>query len=251
MFRRTWLKRLMIILPIIMLLMALGFVGWASTPAGTLLPSVEIALTSDEAVTVSTEPWLTFTPTEAASTGLVFYPGGRVLPEGYAPAMRAIAEAGYLVVVPAMPLNLAVFAPEKADEIIAAHLEITKWVIGGHSLGGSIAAAYAFSHRDSIDGMVLWAAYVLDSNSLAESTRIETAVVYASGDGLLNRETFDAALKNLPDTADVVIIEGGNHGQFGDYGDQDGDMPATISRAEQQAQAVEATVAVLARAALE
>ena len=41
-------------------------------------------------------------------------------------------------------------------------------------------------------------------------------------------------------TENVVEIEGGNHAQFGNYGPQKGDLPAAISAAEQQAQAVEA-----------
>ena len=35
-------------------------------------------------------------------------------------------------------------------------------------------------------------------------------------------------------------IEGGNHAQFGNYGPQKGDLPATISAQDQQAQTVEA-----------
>ena len=35
-------------------------------------------------------------------------------------------------------------------------------------------------------------------------------------------------------------IEGGNHAQFGNYGPQKGDQPATISAEEQQAQTVAA-----------
>ena len=41
-------------------------------------------------------------------------------------------------------------------------------------------------------------------------------------------------------TENVVEIEGGNHAQFGNYGPQKGDLPATISAEEQQAQAVDA-----------
>ena len=41
-------------------------------------------------------------------------------------------------------------------------------------------------------------------------------------------------------TENVVVIEGGNHAQFGNYGKQKGDADATISREEQQNIAVEA-----------
>ena len=50
--------------------------------------------------------------------GLILYPGGLVDPQAYAPAARDIASAGFLVVIPPMPLDLAVFAPGKAGEVI-------------------------------------------------------------------------------------------------------------------------------------
>jgi hypothetical protein len=43
-----------------------------------------------------------------------------------------------------------------------------------------------------------------------------------------------------------VIIPGGNHAQFGDYGEQRGDPPATIGRGEQQDIAVGAILDFLA-----
>ena len=48
-------------------------------------------------------------------------------------------------------------------------------------------------------------------------------------------------------TENVVEIEGGNHAQFGNYGPQEGDLPAAISVEEQQAQAVEAITDFIAR----
>jgi hypothetical protein len=36
-----------------------------------------------------------------------------------------------------MPLNLAVFSPNKADEVITDFPEIEEWYIAGHSLGGA------------------------------------------------------------------------------------------------------------------
>ena len=56
------------------------------------MPEAELALESDETVTVSTDPWLTFTPADTSSTGFIFYPGGRVEAMAYAPPVRAIAQ---------------------------------------------------------------------------------------------------------------------------------------------------------------
>ena len=55
----------------------------------------------------------------------------------------------------------------------------------------------------------------------------------------------------LPAAAVFVPIDGGNHAQFGYYGDQPGDNPATISRDEQQTQVIAATAALLEEIARE
>ena len=44
----------------------------------------------------------------------------------------------------------------------------------------------------------------------------------------------------LPEGSVEICIEGGNHAQFGSYGEQKGDGQATISGEEQRRQTVEA-----------
>lgn len=244
---RRKLFRILAVLGIVLIIAATGFVIWAGTPAGVLLPEFASALETDSRVVVSSEPWLTFMPDEDPAAGFIFYPGGRVLSEAYAPPMREIAEAGYLVVVPSMPLNLAVFSPDKASDVIAAYPEIETWVIGGHSLGGSMAATYASANPDVIDGIVLWASYPQASDSLADE-EMAAASVYGMLDGLLPVETVEESRSYLPQDTAFIGIDGGNHAQFGSYGEQSGDNDATVSRETQQAAAVEATLEVLARA---
>jgi pimeloyl-ACP methyl ester carboxylesterase len=82
-----------------------------------------------------------------------------------------------------MPFNLAVFKPAAADAVIAAHPEITHWVIGGHSLGGAMAANYVYTHPDAVQGMALWAGYPAGNNSLADRPLAVTSVS-ATEDGL-------------------------------------------------------------------
>ena len=160
------LKRLLLGLALALLLALVSFVIWAKSPSGPM-PEALAALQSDAQVTVETKPWLTFTLTDQSpATGLILYPGGRVDPRSYAPLARDLAAAGYLVVIPPMPLNLAVLAPGRAAEVMAAHPEIERWVIGGHSLGGSMAANFVYKHPGSVDGLVLWAAYPADNNPL-------------------------------------------------------------------------------------
>jgi hypothetical protein len=238
-----------IVVALVLLFVAVaGFTIWAYTPLG---PSAEAlaALESDAAVTVSTEPWLTFTPTEAAeSVGFILYPGGRVDPRSYAPQARAIAEQGYLVIIPPMPFNLAVFGVNKADDVMAAHPEITDWAVGGHSLGGAMAASYFFSQEGSEDGLVLWASYATPGNSLAERQLLATSI-YGTLDGVASPAEVLAGKALLPSDATFIPIEGGNHAQFGSYGPQPGDNPAAISSEEQRDQAARATVELLQRLA--
>jgi hypothetical protein len=243
MMNRRWIFRILAVIGIVLIVAVTGFVIWAATPAGVLLPEFADTLESDSRVSVSLEPWLTFNPVDAPATGFIFYPGGRVLPDAYAPAMREIAEAGYLVVVPSMPLNLAVFSPFAASDVINAFPQIETWVIGGHSLGGSMAATYAAANPDVIDGIVLWASYPQASDSLA-ADEIAAAAVYGTRDGLLPVETVESSRAYLPDDAVFVAIEGGNHAQFGSYGEQSGDNDAAISREAQQTMAINATLGI-------
>ena len=210
------------------------------------MPEALAALESDEQVVVSQEPWISFTPTaDAQPTGFIFYPGGRVDPRAYAPAARAIAEQGYPVFIVPMPLNLAVLGSDRAADVVAAHPETERWVIGGHSLGGAMAATFIDQHPDAVDGLVLWAAFPPAGNDLSDLVGLEAASIYGTLDGLATPEEVLAGAALLPASAQFVPIDGGNHAQFGWYGDQPGDNPATISRAEQQAAAVGATLTVL------
>jgi len=237
--------RWILIAVVVLLFVAIaGFVIWAETPLGPM-PEALAALESDAAVTVETDPWLTFTPTgQTPTTGLILYPGGRVDYRSYAPPARAIAEQGYFVVIPRMPLNLAVFSPGKAADVMAAYPEIEQWVVGGHSLGGAMAAKFAYSNPDAMDGLAFWAAYPAGSNDLSNRTDLALISIYGTED--MGLEGIEASPALLPSQTQWVVIKGGNHAQFGWYGPQPGDGVATISREEQQAQIVEATVAFLA-----
>ena len=57
--------------------------------------------------------------------------------------------------------------------------------------------------------------------------------LYGSEDGVLNREKYADDRKNLPDNTREIIIAGGNHAGFGNYGPQRGDGQAAIRAQEQ------------------
>jgi dienelactone hydrolase len=241
-----WVRWILLLTLILFVIATLGFLAWATLiPAA--MPAAVQALTSTNEVQVDTDNWLVFTPTrQAPTTGLIFYPGGRVDPQAYAPMAHEIAAQGYLVVIVPMPLNLAVFDSEAALAVIDAYPAVARWVIGGHSLGGAMAARFAHNHPDLIDGLVLLAAYPEANLDMSESD-LAVAVIYGTLDGLASVADIEAARPLLPASTTFVAIDGGNHAQFGWYGDQAGDNPATISREAQQAQTVDAILALLER----
>lgn len=175
----------------------------------------------DEKVTV-------FSPTWESEVGFIFYPGGKVEARAYEPLMAALASRGIVAVLCEMPFNLAVLDVGAAEGIPEMLPEVKSWYIGGHSLGGSMAASYLADNKDIIDGLVL-----LGSYSTANVSDSRALSIYGSEDGVMNREKYEQYRSNLPEGFTEVTISGGNHAYFGMYGEQDGDGKATIKAEEQ------------------
>jgi pimeloyl-ACP methyl ester carboxylesterase len=222
-----------------------GFVVWASNAAGPGEQALQ-ALQSGDGITVETwEGGYTFRPQDQQpTTGLIFYPGGRVDFRSYAPALRQVAAAGFEVVLVKVPLNLAVFNSGAAAAAAEAHPQVQSWAVGGHSLGGAMAALYAHGNPEDVNGLVLWASYPAGSNDLS-NTNLPVASIYGSRDGVAAQDQVESAQALLPASTRWTVIEGGNHAQFGDYGEQAGDGAALISAPEQWQQAAQATVELL------
>jgi dienelactone hydrolase len=230
-----------IILPIIALA---GFSIWAYTPLGPMEEALD-ALENSPSVIVEETEWIVFSPVNnKKNTGLIFYPGGRVDPRSYAPAAHKIAAMGIKTVIVPMPFNLAVFGADKAAAVIEEYPDIERWIIAGHSLGGSMAARFAINHLEDVDGLVLWAAYPASGDDF-KNTNLETASVFGNLDGLVSTEDIQSARSLLPDSNLETMIDGGNHSQFGWYGDQPGDNPAEITREEQQSHILDATLQII------
>lgn len=241
---RKALRTSLAVLGLLVVIVTVGFVAWGTTPAQPMPEALE-ALQPDARVDITINEWFVFKPlTTQPNTGLILYPGGRVDPRAYAPMARQIAGQGYLVVIVRMPLNLAVFNPNAAEKVIFAYPEIQHWAVGGHSLGGAMAANYASQHPGAVQGLVLWAAYPASSDDLSASG-LHVVSIFGSLDGLATGEKIDASRPLLPADTTWVSIGGGNHAQFGWYGNQAGDNPALISRIEQQAKVLDATLELL------
>ncbi len=229
----------------LVLLAGIGFVVWASNPLGPGEIAVNMLQSSDSVQVERTRYGYAFIPNEApASTALIFYPGGRVDYRSYAPPLEMIAAQGYPVYLVEMPLSLAVFGINRAEAVMAAQPEIEHWAIGGHSLGGAMAAAFVYNHPGEMQGLVFWAAYPAENNSLADRN-VQVVSVSAGLDGLATPEKIQASKPLLPPDTTWVVIPGGIHAHFGDYGAQPGDGQAEIPASSQWNQAADATVELL------
>jgi hypothetical protein len=222
---------------------ATAFVFWANDAAAASSEAIR-AYQTDDQVTVTQEHGLvTFGWAGVeSSTGLIFYPGSRVDYRAYAPLLREIAARGYFVVLTPMPLNLAFLNVDAADQVLAKYSDIQHWAIGGHSLGGAAASTYAANHP-AIEAVIFWASYPADDSLKEEDIKVLS--IYGSKDGLSTPSIIAESRTLLPADSVFVEIIGGNHAQFGSYGPQAGDNPATLSPEEQWMQVAEATVIFL------
>jgi hypothetical protein len=240
--RRRWPWIVLGTLAGVLAILVVGAAWWLQPQP--LLPEATAAQASTATVEYrDTGDWLSFVPKAGeARTGLVFYPGAKVPAAGYAPGAQAIADAGFPVFIAEMPLNLAVLAPDAADAIMRANPGIDRWVLAGHSLGGAMATSFIAGHPGAVDGLALWASY-----PNADLSGLPLAAVSAWGtlDAGADRMGGTEARSDLPPVATFLPIAGGNHEQMGWYTGQPNDPPASISREDQQAQVVAATLGVL------
>lgn len=184
-----------------------------------------------------TDNAITFTPAKNRSTtGIIFYPGGKVQPEAYSVTASKLAANGYTTVIVKMPFNLAFFGANRADDVIAKHPEITSWVIMGHSLGGVFASEYAVNHQDKIKGVVYLAAY---PSTNASNATFKALSIRGSLDNLTTAQDISNNKDKFPSNTIFITIPGGNHYNNGNYGPQAGDNNSTITREEQQNETVD------------
>jgi len=169
---------------------------------------------------------ITFEPIDPIA-GFIFYPGGKVEYTAYVPLMSALAEKGVLCILIPMPFNLAVLDMNAAKGMADQYPEIDDWYIGGHSLGGSMAASFVADNSDDFEGLILLGSY--------STTQIALPVlsIYGSEDKVMNREKYDKYKSNINSSLTETVIDGGCHAYFGMYGAQDGDGMPSISNEEQ------------------
>ena len=165
---------------------------------------------------------ITLYPETNYNTGIIFYPGAKVEYISYLPLLNKLTEQGYVCFLPKMPLNFAFFDYNVTDNIINNNPNIKNWYVSGHALGGAMASYYTSKNLNKVNGVILVGAYVYGDIPLDK-----TLVLYGSNDLILNKEK----LKNKDNE---ILIKGGNHSMFGNYGHQKNDGKGTITTEEQQ-----------------
>ena len=177
-------------------------------------------------------------PDGSADVLFVLYPGAFLRPQAYTWIGVALAPHGVRTLIPAMPLDLAVLGPGRAEALVAAHPDARRVFVGGHSLGGAMAARYAAGRPDSLAGVVLLGAYAPRRGDLAD-TGLEVLVLAADQDSLATPDDVRGGMSRLPNDALLHVIPGAVHAFFGRYGPQRFDGTPTISRGEAEAVIVE------------
>jgi hypothetical protein len=215
------------------------FVIWSLLAYRAQGPERRTALQSDARVTVTAaDTYWSFTPQAPARAGLIFFPGALVDPLAYAPLVHAIADAGYTSILIQVPRRGA-FGGAEGPEVFdrarnaAARSSVRRWVVAGHSRGGVIACYVVRDGFPGLAGAVLLGTTHPRDFSLAATT-IPMTRVYGTLDTIADVDKVERTRVNLPPSARTIRIDGGNHSQFGYYGFQPGDWPATISREAQQ-----------------
>ena len=232
----------------LLLSFGIGLVLVLAGSLGYLLPyahaedSALAYMSGTDTVQVQKMPHGYFFDGPGEETAILFVPGAKVDAKAYAPLLSLLAEGGADCYLYEPPFHMAFSVSGAAHEAMTdcphAH-----WYAAGHSLGGVTAAAYAIKNPAAFDGIILLASYPTDT----VPDNLSACSIYGDQDTKLDAGAYESHRDNFPADTKEVVLEGGNHAQFGDYGPQSGDSPATISAAEQQRQTVSVILAFLQR----
>lgn len=166
-------------------------------------------------------------------SAIIFYPGAKVEYTSYLPLFINLASQGVDCYLVEMPFNLAFLGRNSADAIIE-NSSYNHYFMAGHSLGGAMAGGYVNGTDNNITGLI----YL--SGHMPNELHVPVLSIRGSNDGIINLTGYMEAKSMVKANFTEVVIDGGNHAQFGYYGFQSGDGNATISAESQQNQTADA-----------
>lgn len=222
-------KKTIVFIISILCLGSLGFMIYVNDYYHADSKAVTIMKVQDDIEVIEDDDCIIFKP-QSIKAGFIFYPGGKVETKAYAPLMRKCAENDMLCILVKMPFHLAVFNIDGAYELQKRYPDIDNWYLGGHSLGGAMAASYIADHSHEFNGLILLASY---STVDLSHSHLKVLSIYGSEDQVLSKDKYKENIGHLPKDHVEKIIDGGNHAYFGSYGLQDGDGKAMISNEQQ------------------
>ncbi|WP_163930563.1 alpha/beta hydrolase [Paraferrimonas sp. SM1919] len=231
-------KKILLSLIGLVVLMVAAVAAYMSVPFPYQEQVGHSAYQSSDRVQVIHNDFISFIPDDQTSTGVIFYPGGKTHVDTFAPVMRQLTESDVATFMVPMPLNTAFLGINKADEVMAANPQISRWYLIGHSLGGVAAAQYAKENSHKLVGLILWAAYPASDISYIDLPVLSIA---ASHDLQSTQAKVANNMKYLPDNSHFSEIQRGNHWQYGYFDDSQNQQQDLISRQEQIRQVVELT----------
>lgn len=159
-------------------------------------------------------------------TEVIFFQGGLVDPDAYAPLCRNVAENGFSCHIVKMKWRMPLWGYERTIELFDLNTE--KYVLAGHSQGAKMAAQFVHENPGLLKGLVLiGTTHPRDVNMSRQS--IPTLKLYAERDGLASVPEVLNNQHLLPMGSSLILIEGGNHSQFGFMGHLLMDSKAEIS----------------------
>lgn len=231
----------------------LAAVAWLK-PFSAVEPALA-AMESSAAVTVEESATaVTLLPAAPSGRGLLYQPGAKVEARAYAAMLRPLAEAGITVVIPKQPLGIAFLSTGALDGARESHPDVQAWAVGGHSLGGTVAAQIADADDEGspgavdgqapVTGLLLHASY--PAGDMSTTLTAEVLSVSGTADGLATPADIEASAADLPPGAAFLPLEGVVHAFFGDYGPQPGDGVPGVTQDEARTSISDASRAFVA-----
>ena len=226
--RRRVLRWVFGILGGLVIAAVVGILVWSQVGVMAAEPEPLAAVRTDDRITITDDSaGIVMAPSAGESdVGLVFIPGAKVDPWGYAATLSGLVADDEMTVVITKPwLNLAFFDLRGLSSFTDLAPGVTTWMAGGHSLGGVRSCQLAAD----ADALVLFASYCATDVS---STDLPVLSLSGSEDGLSTPEKIAEARHLLPADAEMVEIPGASHASFGAYGPQAGDGTPTATAAD-------------------
>ena len=225
---KNWLKAIFIPTSSILLIICFVLTYFAFNYKAT--DNARSYLKSDEVVRLNiTQHWYHFDYEESNDTAIIFYSGAKVDPVAYSPLCSGIAHMGVDVYIIKMPLYFPLINMNGANNLVKSGI-YNNYYLMGHSLGGTTAGLYlANTNNSSLKGIIFLASY--PNKKFNDSYKCLS--IYGTNDLVLNKDEYNKNISNFPNNYEEIVIEGGNHSNFGDYGHQRRDGEASISNNEQ------------------